>query len=155
MCAIVDANVAHQVFSQKARPEAGIEFFKWLSAESGRMVTGGENWRELRQTSARAWMQQALLAGRIRLLDETKVDARTKELGAECVSDDPHVVALAQISGARLLYSNDLGLHQDFGNKDLVNRPRGSIYSTNEKDIFDKKLKRILNNKNLCRSGSS
>ena len=155
MCAIVDADVADQVFGRRNRPEAGVEFFRWLNAGSGRMVTGGGNWRELCQTSARAWMQQAVLAGRIRILDQAKVDARTSELRADCVSNDAHVVALAQISGARLLYTNDGALHQDFRNKTFIDQPRGRIYSTKEKDAFDKRRRTLLSNKNLCRSGSS
>ena len=45
-----------------------------------------------------------------------------------CVSNDPHVIALARISGARLLCSRDQKLHSDFGNKHLVDNPRGSVY---------------------------
>ena len=55
--------------------------------------------------------------------------AELQDAGA-CQSNDLHVLALAQVSGARLLYSNDLSLHQDFGNRDLISRPRGKIYST-------------------------
>lgn len=155
MCAIVDADVADQVFGRRNRPEAGIEFFNWLNGGSGRMVTGGGNLRELSQTSAQAWMQQAVLAGRIRILDNAKVDARTGELRADCVSNDAHVVALAQISGARLLYSNDGDLHQDFRNKAFIDRPRGRVYSTKEKDAFDRRLQNLLRSKNVCHSGSS
>ena len=43
-------------------------------------------------------------------------------------SDDPHVLTVAQMSGTRLLYSNDGDLHQDFKNRGLVNNPRGNIY---------------------------
>lgn len=100
-------------------------------------------------------MQQAVLAGRIRILDHAEVDARTSELRADCVSNDAHVVALAQISGARLLYSNDGDLHKDFGNKTFIDQPRGRIYSTKEKDALGKRLRTLLRNKNLCRSGSS
>ena len=39
--------------------------------------------------------------------------AELQDAGA-CQSNDLHVLALAQVSGARLLYSNDLSLHQDF-----------------------------------------
>ena len=36
MCAIVDANVAHEVFSSD-RPEAGVKFFNWIKTR-GRLV---------------------------------------------------------------------------------------------------------------------
>jgi hypothetical protein len=44
-----------------------------------------------------------------------------------CKSDDPHIIALAQISGARLLCSHDEGLASDFTNAKLI-KPRGKVY---------------------------
>lgn len=154
MCAIVDADVADQVFGPGNRPEAGRAFFQWLNTGRGRMVTGGENWRELCRTSAQKWMQAAIAAGRIHILDRATIDDKTSELKVACVSNDSHVVALAQISGARLLYSNDGDLHRDFGNKTLVDRPRGRIYSTKENDAFDKRLRGLLN-KTRCGSAGA
>ena len=46
------------------------------------------------------------------------------------VSNDAHVIALAQVSGARLLYSNDSDLQDDFKDKSLIDSPRGRIYTT-------------------------
>ena len=42
------------------------------------------------------------------------MDEREEELNEEgrCHSNDTHVIALAQITGARLLYSNDKALHE-------------------------------------------
>ena len=151
MCAIIDADIADQVFgSRKQRPEAGVEFFKWLQTGRGRLVTGGKNRRELVRTSAQIWLRQAVLAGIVRRLDDVDVDATTNAVRDDCKSNDPHVVALAQVSGARLLYSNDQGLHKDFSNKDLINQPRGKVYSTNQSSAFDARLRRLLDNRNLC-----
>ena len=61
-----------------------------------------------------------------------------------CRSNDTHVIALAQISGARLLYSNDKDLHVDFKNKRLIDEPRGKIYSTNEDKGFHKLPREII-----------
>ena len=44
-------------------------------------------------------------------------------------SDHIHVIALANASGARLLYTEDKGLMDDFKNKDLISKPRGTVYS--------------------------
>ena len=60
-------------------------------------------------------------------------------------------LALAQVSGARLLYSNDLTLHQDFGNRDLINRPRGKIYSTHAGGQIQDSHRRLLRRNDLCR----
>ena len=52
----------------------------------------------------------------MRIVNKSDVDARTEQIQSEGAirSDDPHVIALAQVSGARLLYSNDGNLQQDF-----------------------------------------
>ena len=68
-------------------------------------------------------------------------------------SDDPHIIALAQVSGARLLYSNDKSLQQDFKNKDLINNPRGKVYITNEcRGNFSSGHKKLLVRRDLCQS---
>ena len=152
MCAIVDANVAPEVFGHD-RPAAGSEFFKWINREGGRLVAGGRLLEELERTVAREWVRQAMIAGRIRAEDNSEVDARAAELRDSCISDDPHVIALAQVSGARLLYSNDQDLHRDFRNKRLIDGPRGSVYSTRDDKGFRDRHRRLLRRKNLCRSG--
>ena len=43
-------------------------------------------------------------------------------------SDDPHIIALAQVSGVKLLVSGDTDLHKDF--KRLIKG--GSVYQTKE-----------------------
>ena len=153
MCAIVDADVSHEVFG-KDRPEAGERFFKWLNSEPLRLVVGGRLLAELNGSSAREWIQQAILAGKIRQEPKRTVDEREEELRKKgtCLSNDTHVIALAQTSGARLLYSNDRALQEDFRNKRLIDRPRGKVYSTNEREDFTNTHARLLNNRNLCRN---
>ena len=152
MCAIVDANVVPEVFGHD-RPAAGAEFFKWINREGGRLVAGGRLLEELERTVAREWVRQAMIAGRIRAEDNSEVDARAAELRDSCISDDPHVIALAQVSGARLLYSNDQDLHRDFRNERLIDGPRGSVYATRDGKGFRDRHRRLLRRKNLCRSG--
>ena len=153
MCAIVDVNVSHEVFGDN-RPEAGMKFFERLDSGLLRLVVSRKLLAELNYVKARQWIQQGILAGRIRQEASGPVDGREEELGREgrCRSNDIHVIALAQISGARLLYSNDRALHEDFGNKLLIDRPRGKVYSTNERKDFTGGHAGLLNNRNLCRS---
>ena len=40
MCAIVDANVAHEVFGTSQTP-AGKRFYDWINEGQGRLVIGG------------------------------------------------------------------------------------------------------------------
>ena len=154
MCAILDANVAAEVFRPN-RPEAGVAFFNWIQDGIGRLVVGGKLLEELNRTSARKWAQQALNAGLIRSVSASKVDTVTETLRNEdsCSSDDPHVIALAQVSGARLLYSNDKNLQRDFKNKTLIDGPRGKVYSTLKDQSFTNSHRKILRRKDLCRTG--
>ena len=41
MCAIVDANVAGEVFGEN-KPPAGKEFYNWLNTGRGQLVVGGK-----------------------------------------------------------------------------------------------------------------
>ena len=156
MCAILDANVVPDVFTSD-QLTAGKEFFKWINSGIGRLVVGGKLLEELNRTSGRVWARRALNRGLIRRVSESKVKERTEKLQNEgvCRSDDPHVIALAQVSGARLLYTNDSDLQKDFKNKNLVNNPAGKIYSTDVKNNPNKEFRDVhrglLGRNDLCR----
>ncbi|MCY3664134.1 MAG: PIN domain-containing protein [Gemmatimonadetes bacterium] len=154
MCAIVDANVVSEIFGSNL-PPAGEKFFDWLNQGSGLLVVGGKLLEELEKSSAdfRLWGREAQLAGKMKIVNKSEVDARTKQLqsAAAIRSNDPHVIALAQVSGARLLYSNDGNLQKDFNDKRLIDAPRGKVYSTSVNKSFQRSHDRLLKNKNLCR----
>lgn len=150
MCAIVDANAAHEVFgsNQKSATEAGQGFFQWLSRGKGKLVVGGEKLeKELDQVPQfRVWAIQAKLSGRLINTDKDSVDQEAKKIkeNGGLQSDDSHIIALAQVSGARLLFSNDRKLHEDFGNPEIINNPRGKIYSTLENKSFTGDKRKLL-----------
>ena len=154
MCAIVDANVANQVFGHD-RPEAGERFLRWIESGRGFLVAGGRHYDELLRSSEgfRNWAPEGLRAGSlIRASAEELVDRETEILGTElCRSDDAHILALALVSGARLLYSNDLSLQNDFKNQSLINYPRGKVYSTRIATHFASSHRDLLNRRDLCR----
>ena len=132
MGAILDVNVAHEVFGGSNRPEAGKQFYDRINKTEGVLVVGGKLLRELLKTSLKRHIEEADRKGIIKRIKDQKVDALTKKLQDQrgFRSNDPHVLALAQASGARLLYSNDGDLQKDFGNKELIDQPRGKVYST-------------------------
>ena len=151
MCAILDANVAHEVFSRN-QTEAGRAFFRWLNERPRRLAVGGKLRRELaRNGTAERWLVEGIRAGRVRNARDDDVNRLADELEGSCRSDDPHVIALARVSGARLLYSNDQALHQDFGDKDLLNRPRGKVFSTLETSDLTDVHQGLLKRRDLCR----
>ena len=116
-------------------------------------MVGGRLLEELNKTTARNWTRQAILAGRITPENKTMVSGRTTELvnNQLCKSNDPHVIALAQISGARLLYSNDNTLQDDFQDKNLLDNPRGKVYTTLVNRHVTPAHESLLRRRNLCR----
>ena len=154
MCGIVDANVAHEVFGDN-RPPAGRHFFDWLASPRGRLVVGGELRRELsRDHRFVRWLGTATRIGRARMMTDEDVDARTNELRRRdvCASDDEHVLALALVSGARLIYTNDAALIADFKNREIVSNPRGKVYTTTVNDEVTPAHRRLLADRSLCRA---
>ena len=136
MCAIVDANARDQVFGD-AQSEAGKFFLDWLlKPKGGTLVLGGKLRSELSDGGRnRNFMRvygQLRLDGRVKDIPDGDVETETAALEAVriCRSDDAHVLALARLSGARLLYTNDQDLQDDFNNPQIVNDPRGRVYTT-------------------------
>ena len=152
MCAIIDANVSHQVFGEN-RPPAGEEFFKWLNKGKGRLVVGGKLRLELYQTRFHLCEREAFRRGFIQEFNDEEVIEKALELrdSRACKSNDAHVIALAQVSGARLQYSNDADLQSDFGSKSLVDNPRGKVYSTRRYRDFKRSHRNLLTMPSLCR----
>ena len=155
MCAIVDASVAHQVFGEN-RPPAGQRFFEWLSSRRGQLVVGGRLLEELSgNVGLLQWLKSASLYGRARSVIDESVNDRAEALRRSniCTSNDEHVIALALVSGARLLYTNDQALINDFKNQDIIAGPRGKIYTTAARDgeITDAH-RRLLAARDLCRA---
>ena len=130
MCVIVDANLAAAIFDGSRNPQYS-PILTWLFDRKGKLVFGGRNARELhRARSAARAIAQLSRAGKAIHHPDDAVDAKEGELTKQglCVSDDPHVIALAQLSGARTLCTRDQDLHQDFRNRELIGNPRGSVY---------------------------
>jgi len=157
MCAILDANAAGLVFSSRTteaeNKSASKRFFDWIDSGPGSLVAGGELLGELDKVSNfQKWRKRAMSAGRIAILDENAVNQKASQVSPHCKSDDPHVVAVALISNARFLYSNDGDLQKDFRDPNLVNNPRGSVYSTRHGNNFTQSHRRLLM-KNMCKRG--
>ena len=154
MCAIVDANVTHEVFGPTPS-DAGSRFFDWIQSGKGRLISGGRNLRELEQCSDgyREWVNEAISSGALTIKNEEAIDTRERQLKSSnlLASDDPHVLALAQLSGARLLYSNDKDLQEDFTNSKLIGSPRGKVYTTKKTKALTNVHRQLLGRTDLCR----
>lgn len=147
MCAIVDASVVREVFNHTDQPPAGKGFFDWIDRGRGHLVVGGKLGEELEASSRfKKWARSARQSGRLIRVDDGKVNAKTEKLerSRTCRSNDAHVIALAHIGRVRLLYSNDRDLQDDFKDKDLIDKPRGKVYSTGVNEEFTDAHKRLL-----------
>ena len=154
MCAIVDANAAHLVFG--SRPSAaGQELRRQLDRGRSRLVSGGKNLKELRGAGRgfREWADQAQQSGVLEIVNLRAVAEKTDDLRASraLTSDDPHVIAVAQLSRARLLFSMDQELISDFTTKLFVDRPRGKVVPNPESGEVSQAQRRLLHQKDLCR----
>ena len=136
MCVIIDANLASLVFSTPPDPDF-VPVLSWLydTDADGCLVYGGRLTQELLMLSG-TWrpLVQLLRAGRAILVPCEKIaaeEARVESLRL-CRSNDAHVIALARVSGARVLCSKDRTLHQDFKNRQLISNPRGQVYQAKE-----------------------
>ena len=170
MCAIVDTNVVHEVFGRQPT-DAGEGFFRWLNSGKGKLVVGGKLKEELMGKKSkkgeklkkevkgvsefRVWAAQNNLSGKLINADENRVDQETEKVrrSGGLKSDDPHIIALARVSDARLLFSNDRKLHEDFKNRNFIDEPPGKIYSTVKNKDFTEDKKKLLN-RHHCKLGN-
>ena len=136
--AIVDANVVGELFSGNSG-DAGPKLLEWIERGRGWLTYGGKNREELRENETfRDWADNAVRYDRLRRVDDGVVRDETKRLirvkanssKVTYRSNDPHVIALARVGGARLLFTNDGKLHKDFTNSGLIRDPRGKVYTT-------------------------
>ena len=106
--------------------------WKWIDDGKGVLVVGGHLRDELYgSATARRAIQEWIRTKRAKDTEDEnpgKVEAETREIQEHCRSNDAHVIALARLSGARRLCSNDRLLHQDFGDPALISNPPGRIY---------------------------
>jgi hypothetical protein len=104
----------------------------WLERRGGKIALGGKVTEELYEIAElKRYLTQLLRAGRAVAFPKDEVDAQ-KQWAANsglCKSNDPHVIGLARVSGARVLYAEDPALWDDFRNPKLL-CPPGRVYRT-------------------------
>lgn len=131
MCLIIDANLAARVFAAPCEDDF-LPIWEWIEEGDGKVVFGGRNGEELRRLNrVRRRLLDLWRAGRAMEVPSREVSAeehRVVALGG-CRSNDPHIIALARVSWARVLCTLDRELQADFKNPRLVPRPRGHIYN--------------------------
>lgn len=123
---IVDTNVAADFFFSASSPYARVR----ADVHSGRCLVHYGGSRHISEISRDHRVRREYLklsrAGRCRRLDTATVDRAQPGFSAIC-SDDPHLLAVARIGGARLLCTRDRDLIADFTNPTVLS-PQGRVY---------------------------
>ena len=130
MCIIVDANAAAQLCQPELTPAAE-PVVDWIENRGGRVIHGGELTRQLiANRRVGRWLRALFQAGRASQVAAAGIAAEVQLIRQSrlCRSNDLHILAVARISGARILFSYDQSLHADFTNPALLNQPRGKVY---------------------------
>ena len=145
MCLIIDTNTVHRVFSSPSPDHRPVlEALKNLKAT---MVYGGELRREYMQIHwFRAFLRRLDQSGAAKVFPDDEVDIRTENIrqSGGYKSDDPHILALAIMTNARLLCSEDDALSADFTNRDIIRDPRGNVYRRAEHShLIQKHCRRV------------
>jgi hypothetical protein len=130
MCVIIDTCVSGLVLA--GQPHADYApIAKAFREHTAKVTIGGQLKRELLANGAvKRALAQMDRAGQVKVIKDALVDAETSTVAAlpNMKSKDYHVVALARVSGARLLCTSDAALMKDFKNKQLVRA--GKIYKS-------------------------
>ncbi len=128
-----------------------------LRPNGGTLALGGKLRSELsddgRNGNFMKVYAQLRLMGSTKDVSDREVEVETKALEQQRVcqsNNDEHVLALARMSGARLLYSNDRALQDDFQDPHIINSPRGRVYTTLIRDDVTSTHQSLLNRADLC-----
>lgn len=151
MCVILDTNSVSEVFGQ-GKSVAGGTLHNWIMKGGIKLVVGKTILEELNNNFFKDWYSTALNKGRVIHIskqEEYESNEIIKDLlkQSKCKSNDQHIIALAQVSGARLLYTQDNDLMSDF--KKLL---RGTIYPRGDTSQLRKDRQAIQKNKKWCTS---
>ena len=131
MCIIVDNDRLGRFLSDPTDNDS-TPIRTWLDRGRGLVVYATDGgFREEIARAAKSRLAEFVRAGRaIHIpVDRFADDERELRASDRLRSDDPHVLALARASGARLLYTGDVDRMADFKDKRLIDNPRGKVYT--------------------------
>lgn len=137
MCLILDTNKYGDFLASENHDMEPVR--NWMKTKSGKMAYSPTEKmeRELkRRSKMREQFDRYREADKLKLVPPNEVEQAMSSL-RDLQSDDPDIIALAQVSRVRLLVSGDMNLHADF--KSII---KGKIYQT--------KAHRRLLRRDLC-----
>ncbi len=119
MCLIVDANTGATLVNSDVE---AIPILEWLDKGAGSVAIGGKLSTELSE-HRRLWRKLAeyTRSGACKVYPTAKIEGQYSQINRQQMSsNDIHILALARVSGCRLLFSRDNALSRDFKNKKII-----------------------------------
>jgi hypothetical protein len=129
MCVIIDANKLSLAFS--ANPDDDVKpILEWILLGDGVLAYDNKLLQEIKRVGAA--MRTLVELKRANKALEYPVAGCPGDIRDCLTSNDEHVVSLALTSGARVLFTDDQALSNDFRNKSVISSPRGKVYRRKE-----------------------
>ncbi len=131
MCILIDANRTGDLVKSPPGPAARL-VLDYVGNSGGKIVVGGKLEKELvHNHNLLKLFVEWKRAQRLVQIKAEVIESRVEELARARLhqSNDLHVLALALASGARVLWTDDRALQDDFRNKSLIDNPRGRVFS--------------------------
>lgn len=127
---IIDASRLGTFFAEPMSPDAA-PIYRWLNRGRGTVVYSTEGkFRTEIVGNVRRKLADLVRDGRAKRVLMARMAQHLNAIETlPMQSNDPHVLALARASGVRLLYTGDGNLVTDFKNAQLINHPRGKVYT--------------------------
>ena len=127
MCIILDVNRIGK-FKNPADEDMGPVRY-WLQKKNGKIVCSDTEQfkREWDAGGGHRLRRDLQRRGKLNLICPQQVLEKEHELKGQIKSNDPHIIALAMITGVKVLVSEDKTLHGDFKNPRLAG---GKVYQT-------------------------
>lgn len=127
MCIIIDTNTFGDFSKPSDRTVVALQ--RWLGSKQGKVIYSPiEEWEVFPKELLRSLMRSDSLT----LIPSEEVYKEAERLEADTElqlkSNDAHILAVARLSGARILYSRDRKLHTDFKNSSIIRG--GMVYSS-------------------------
>lgn len=130
MCLIVDANLCSVVF-KKTSDTSYQKLRETIFSNRLTLIHGGKLTEEYKIAGVLGVIASLAQSGRAFKVSSALIDIQLDQIKERCQSNDDHVIALARADRKRghVLCTNDQALQNDFRNKSLIDKPRGTIYS--------------------------
>ncbi len=126
MCIILDTNLYGAFINSNNEDMQPVR--DWMNRKNGKIAYSpvGKIAEELKG-KMKGKFEVYEKAGKLKRF--SKEDVERKKEGLEgLISDDPDIIALAQVSNVKVLVSRDKKLHKDFTNTNIIEQ--GKIYQT-------------------------